>query len=188
MKRSSRYVATVSALALAASTLSTGAASASTIASKATFCGAVASLTSVPVLELPSSIDFGSIITALNSLSADQNTLRRDVIKLNTMTTLAPSPTLKSWYGQASASAVSEIAGLQNVLTNATTLLNGSKSNRTILSVAAASSSAASEAAVANTYLSVAKPVALSLCAHWPGTTPAKPVVKHKPVVKPKRK
>ena len=185
---SPRRVIGASALALAMGVLSTLPASASTASNKATFCGDVSSLSAVPVLTLPTSIDFFSIISSLNTLTSDQNTLRRDVITLNALSALAPSATLKGWYAAASASAANEITGLQTVLSNATTLLNGNKSNRAILSVASAASGAAADAAVTNTYLSVAAPVAEAACAHWPGTTPPKPVVKPKPKPRPSTK
>jgi hypothetical protein len=190
MKRTAGFFTTVSMVALALTGVSATSASASPAQTKAVFCADVNALTAVPVLELPTSIDFGSIIDSLNTLSADQATLHRNLNTLSSLIATAPTPTLKAWYQQAGVAGANEVTGLASVLSNATTLLNGNKSNNAILSVASAASQAASDGAVTNTYLQVAKPFALAACAHWPGA-PApkpKPKPKPKPVVKPKRK
>jgi hypothetical protein len=182
MIRRSHRVLSASAVAVALGSLSVLPASASpATAARATFCGDASSLTQVPVLALPSSTDFFTLLASLDTLTRDQNILRHDVTVLNTLSSLAPTTTLKSWYGSASASASNEIGELQTVQSKATILLNGDYSNDTIMSVASAASAAASHAAIANTYLTVAAPDASYACAHWPGLTPPKPVVKPKP-------
>jgi len=186
MKRTAGFFSTISMVVLAVTSGSVTSASASPAQTKAVFCADVNALTAVPVLELPTSINFGSIIDSLNTLSADQTTLHRNLTTLNTLITTAPTPTLKAWYQEAAVAGANEVTGLASVLNNATTLLNGNKSNRAILSVASAASLAASDGAVVNTYLSVAKPFAVAACAHWPGLPTPKP--KPKPVVKHKRK
>jgi len=182
MNRRSHRILSTSAVAIAMGSLTVLPASASPITvARATFCGDASSLTEVPVLALPTGTDFFTLLASLDTLTKDENTLRHDVATLNTLESLAPTATLKSWYGSASSSASNDISELQTVQNKATSLLNGDYSNDTILSVASAASAAASHAAIANTYLIVAAPNATYECAHWPGLTP-------KPVVKPKHK
>ena len=181
MNRRSHRILSSSAAAIALGSLTALPASASpATAARATFCHNVLSLTKVPVLALPSSTDFFVLLASLDPLTKDQNTLRRDVSILNTMSSLAPTATLKSWYTSARTSASNEIGELQTVESMASMLLNGDYSNDTIMTVASAASAAASHAAIANTYLTVAAPDATYACSHWPGLTP-KPKPKPKP-------
>ena len=181
MFRGSHRVLSASAVAVALGTLFVLPASASpATAARATFCGDASSLAQVPVFALPSSTDLSTMLASLDALTRDQSLLHHDVTVLSTLSSLAPTTTLKSWYHSASVSASNEMGELQTVQSKAKLLFSGDYGNDTIMSVASSASAAASHAAIANTYLTVAAPDASYACAHWPGLTPPKPKPKPK--------
>ena len=142
------------------------------------FCANVKKLTAVPVLVLPPSTNFIDLVNTLTTLSDDQVTLTKDVKIINEMSGAVPNLAAKAWYAKAAAAVNAENNNLTTVVNDATTLLTSPKNNNAIVALASAMASAASNAAVTNTYLTVAAPVSTALCAKWP--TPVIPTHKKK--------
>ena len=173
-----RSGAVVSALSLAVVGALTALPAGATSGRDAVFCSNVKKLATVPVLVLPTSTSYVDLLNTLTTLSDDQIALTKDLKTIREMSSAVPSVTAKAWYAKAATAVVAENADLNTVLNDATTLLTNPKNNNAIVTVANAVASAASNAAVTNTYLTVAKPVSSGLCAKWP--TPAKPKPKPK--------
>ena len=170
-----RSSAVASALSLALIGAATALPAGATTPRNAVFCANVKKMTAVPVLVLPSSTNFVDLLNTLSTLSADQATLTKDLKTINEMSSAVPSATAKAWYAKAAAADTAENHDLTIVVNDATTLLSNAKNNGAIVALANAVASAASNAAVANTYLTVAQPVSSGLCAKWPTPAKAKP-------------